>query len=131
MDSNPSLFFQIAAGLIPALIFGGVLSNGLKPKDRATVLRPFGGISPWHLISGHRPSNLPAVGSRASSGGRRVGDYHHLEHMDCRYGACGDYIRPRANRGEALAPAQFLPNRPCADHPWLSGAYWRNDWRTE
>ena len=31
MPSDPALFFQIAAGLIPVLLFGGLLTEGLKP----------------------------------------------------------------------------------------------------
>jgi len=32
-EHDPALFFQIAAALIPALIFGGLISAKLKPRD--------------------------------------------------------------------------------------------------
>src|SRR4051812_2460512 len=50
VEHDPRLFFQVAAGLIPALIFGGLISERLKPS--ATPRR-------WRWVVGFAVATLP------------------------------------------------------------------------
>lgn len=56
---NPALFFQLAAALIPALLFGGVLAEHLKP---GTTPQPFVLTSSEKVSNAYRALGLSAIG---------------------------------------------------------------------